>query len=136
MHLTRILSLASREGMRRASIRCFSATTFHELEHQNWQRGVEAYDAGFGALTRQTIPVLLETAGFPSGPEQHGVKDFLDVATGPGYVASAALTAAARVGASCRVTALDFSSEMLARARRNLGAQHPGAAVTFVEGDA
>lgn len=36
---------------------------FFQMEHENWEKGFEAYDVGFGPLTRQTIPTLLSKAG-------------------------------------------------------------------------
>src|SRR5262249_26435467 len=94
------------------------ARTFHDFEHAGWQRAAEHYTGAFGAVTAQTAERLLDAAGVRAGMR------VLDVATGPGLVAGAA---AAR---SAGVTGVDFSSEMLARAR----AQHPD--IEFREGDA
>jgi SAM-dependent methyltransferase len=94
------------------------ASAFHDFEHAQWEGAVEAYHAGWGGLTSQTIRTVLDVLGVEVGTR------LLDVATGPGYLAAAA---AAR-GAD--VVGLDFSAAMVARAR----ALHP--AVGFAEGDA
>jgi ubiquinone/menaquinone biosynthesis C-methylase UbiE len=93
---------------------------FHEFERAGWSRPdvVTVYQSAFGRLTTKTVPALLDAAG--AGP---GVR-VLDVATGPGFAAAAA----AERGAS--VTGIDFSSSMIAEARRNF----PG--LDFREGDA
>ena len=54
---------------------------FTDLEYVNWQRAVDAYDKGFGGLTSQAVPVLLDRAGFHEGGGR-----LLDVACGPGQV--------------------------------------------------
>jgi ubiquinone/menaquinone biosynthesis C-methylase UbiE len=92
--------------------------TFHDFEHAQWQGAVEAYHAGWGALTTQAIPAALDAV--EAGPGRR----LLDVASGPGYLAAAA----ARRGADA--LGLDFSAAMVARAR----ALHP--AVAFQESDA
>src|ERR1700730_12592803 len=91
---------------------------FHDFEHAGWERASEYYGDAFGALTTQTAGALLNAAGAPSGMR------LLDVATGPGFIAAAA----AALGA--HAVGLDFSSAMIAEARR----RHP--ALTFREGDA
>ncbi len=91
---------------------------FWEFEHSGWQRAVQSYHDGFGPLTAQTIPALLEALGCTPGIS------LLDVAAGPGYVAAAA----AQQGA--HVVGLDFSSEMVAKARELF--PH----LSFEEGDA
>ncbi len=102
---------------------------FFELEHTNWQRGVDAYTEGFGPLTSQAVPTLLSSAGFGSGKDCH----LLDVACGPGQVISAAI---ADSSAAAQYTGLDFSSNFLELARKNLDRDHPGLGVGLVEGDA
>jgi len=92
--------------------------SFHAFEQQGWGRAADHYGDAFGSLTSQTIPSLLSAAGVGKGSR------LLDVATGPGYVAAAA----AELGASA--TGVDFSSEMVALARR----RYP--AIDFREGDA
>jgi ubiquinone/menaquinone biosynthesis C-methylase UbiE len=93
-------------------------SAFHDFERAGWESIPRAYQDAFGALTIQAVGPLLDAARV--GP---GVS-VLDVATGPGYVASAA----ARRGA--RVVGVDFSESMLAEARRH----HP--AIDFRLGDA
>jgi len=93
-------------------------SAFHDFEHEQWQGAVDAYHAGWGGLTTQTIPAVLDALGVAAGTR------LLDVASGPGYLAAAA--AACGAGA----VGLDFSAAMVARAR----ALHP--AVAFQEGDA
>jgi len=124
---------------------CCAANPFTELEHENWQRGVQAYADGFGPLTSQAIPTLLEQADYPNldGESTH----LLDVACGPGQVVSKAISIAKEAkhgsdgdGVGCNrkylFTALDFSENFLALAKQNIAADHPGTEVTFVEGDA
>lgn len=80
-------------------------TNFRDFEHGRWQEAVETY-AGFWAnLTRQTVASLLDA--LQVAPETR----LLDVSCGTGHVAAAA----ASEGAS--VVGVDFSSEMLSRAR-------------------
>lgn len=94
------------------------ADAFHAFEHAGWQSATHGYNDAFGSLTRQAIGPLLHAAGAAIGVR------VLDVASGPGYAAAAA----AALGA--RVTAVDFSSEMVALAR----SLHPG--IDFREDDA
>jgi ubiquinone/menaquinone biosynthesis C-methylase UbiE len=91
---------------------------FHEFERSGWERASAHYDDAFGALTRQTADALLDAAAVLAGAE------VLDVATGPGPIASAA---AAR---GAHVIGIDFSSAMIAEARRR---HHH---IEFREGDA
>jgi SAM-dependent methyltransferase len=79
---------------------------FRAFEHAGWQSVAAAYDQVFQQLTTQTVDALLDAAGVT-----HGTR-LLDVATGPGYLARAA----ARRGA--RVSAVDFSGVMVARAQQ------------------
>ena len=97
---------------------------FSALEHDMWQRGASAYDAGFGPLTSQAAPALVDAA---LGGRDAARARVLDVATGPGFVAD---DAAER---GCDVVALDFSSEMLALAEP-LARKH--ARLTLRQGDA
>ena len=121
-----------------------SADAFTELEHSNWQRGVDAYSNGFGPLTSQAVPTLLEKAGFPPpaillGEQRNNGKSasMFDVACGPGQVLTAAISKAKEGGVtSCSYTALDFSSNFLRLASHNLISAHPDVTVNFVEGDA
>jgi len=116
-----------------------SLPSFYDLEHKNWQRGVEAYNAGFGSLTVQTIPTLLRHVA--STPDcSGGLLNFLDVATGPGYVVSEAykrMDKGLRGRDQCQFAALDFSQHFLDLAKqrltKDLGPDH---SVELVLGDA
>jgi len=91
---------------------------FHEFEKSGWERASVHYEDAFGALTRQTAGPLLDAAGVSSGSR------VLDVATGPGPIAAAA------VARGAEVVGLDFSAAMISEAQR----RHPS--VVFREGDA
>jgi SAM-dependent methyltransferase len=97
----------------------YDADAFAAFEEAGWTtKEADAYDALAGRVTAPVAEPLLDAVG--AGP---GTR-LLDVATGPGYVAS---RAAAR-GADAK--GLDFSETMLAFAR----ARSPD--VEFVHGDA
>ena len=100
---------------------------FTDLEFKNWQRAVDAYDKGFGPLTSQAVPTLLDRAGF-----QQGGGRLLDVACGPGQVLAAAIALA---GSSSTYAALDFSPNFLRLAQERLSNKYPTTPVTFTEGD-
>ncbi len=102
---------------------------FRELEHTNWQRGVDAYDKGFGPLTSQAVPELLKSAGFEATSEFK----LLDVACGPGQVLSAAMAMGSK---EATYTGLDFSSNFLDLCRKNTNKEHPGVHLILGEGDA
>jgi SAM-dependent methyltransferase len=72
------------------------------------------YDRGVGEMTRRFVPPLLRAARLAPGAR------VLDVATGTGLAAEAALAA---VGATGHVTAADISPAMAARARDRLAAR-------------
>jgi len=91
---------------------------FHAFEHAGWESVPRPYHDAWGTLTTQAVAPLLNAVG--AGP---GIR-VLDVATGPGYVAAAAV----RRGAS--VVGIDFSEAMLAEARGH----NPG--IDFRSGDA
>jgi SAM-dependent methyltransferase len=93
---------------------------FHDFEHDGWTKPeiVEGYEAGFGRLTVGVIDALLDAAGVGGGTK------LLDVATGPGYVAAAAVQRGAEVIGG------DFAEGMIEAARRH----NPG--VDFRTGDA
>jgi SAM-dependent methyltransferase len=91
---------------------------FRDFEHAGWESVVAEYDQSFGSLTSQAIEPLLNSVD--AGP---GVR-LLDVATGPGYAA----TAAAKRGAIA--VGIDFSAPMVAEAKK----RYP--AIEFREGDA
>jgi ubiquinone/menaquinone biosynthesis C-methylase UbiE len=96
------------------------AESFHDFEHRGWEdRAVCAqYGHYFAPLTTQSISALLDAARVSSSDS------VLDVATGPGYVAGAAASRAARV------VGVDFSAQQLKLAR----SRNPG--ITFQQGDA
>src|SRR5439155_15144037 len=78
----------------------------------------EHYPDAFGSLTSQTIASLLDAVRLEP------VAKLLDVASGPGFVAAAAVERGAIV------VGVDFSLAMVDYARR----RHP--TLTFMEGDA
>jgi SAM-dependent methyltransferase len=96
----------------------FDPEVVRAFEHARWQQAAAAYSATFAAATQPFIDPLLDAAHVLRGTR------LLDVACGPGFVAS---RASAR-GAAAR--GLDFSSAMLAVAR----AREPS--LLFDEGDA
>lgn len=75
-------------------------------EHAAWSRCAPGYEEGFAQLTREAVQPLLAAAGVRRGSR------VLDVGTGTGTVARAALDR----GAS--VAGIDFSDAMLVEARR------------------
>lgn len=91
---------------------------FRSFELAGWQEIPAGYHDAFGALTSQAIEPLLDAARLKKG------LSFLDIASGPGYVAAAA----AKRGAT--VLGVDFSPAMVAQASRLQ------AGVEFREGDA
>jgi SAM-dependent methyltransferase len=91
---------------------------FRAFEQAGWEAIPDSYHEAFGRLTVQAIDPLLDAAGVKRR------MSFLDIASGPGYVAAAA----ARRGAT--VLGVDFSPQMVAQAQR----LHPG--IDFREGDA
>jgi len=111
---------------------------FRQLEHTGWERAASEYENRWTDLTSHFIEPLLRSvgvidrvtaraaAGVAAGAASGAAPGLrlLDVACGPGYVATAALArGAVPVG-------IDFSARMVARAR----ARHP--AIEFIEGDA
>ena len=91
---------------------------YGEFEHAGWERAAAAYAETFGSVSDRFVPALLDAVAIHAGTE------LLDVACGPGLVSAAA---AAR---GAEVIGMDFSSNMVAEARR----RYP--ALTFREGDA
>jgi ubiquinone/menaquinone biosynthesis C-methylase UbiE len=93
---------------------------FHDFEHAGWEDpGVCAsYHDHFSSLTTQSIAALLDAARVKAGSR------VLDVATGAGYTAGAALARGADV------TGCDFSEQQLRLAKR----RYPAASFEF--GDA
>src|SRR5258706_4095638 len=94
------------------------ADAFHDFELAGWQRAAAAYPHAFGPLTAQAIEPLLDAVSAAPGVR------VLDIATGPGYVASAAKQRGADV------IAVDFAPAMVAYAR------HLDPALDVREGDA
>src|SRR5262245_43341835 len=84
------------------------------------------YERGFARISSHFIPFLLGAAGISAG---HRV---LDVATGTGLAAEAAL---ALVGPTGHVTATDISPQMAERARERLKAA-PNATIQIEDGQA
>lgn len=109
---------------------------FYQLELTNWQRVVDAYSAGFGPLTSQSVPTLLEKGGFGNGLSAASQHAILDVATGQGPVIDAAISKAKSTKVDAKFTALDFSSNFLQLAKRNLETFHPDTSIDWIEGDA
>src|SRR3954454_15470845 len=95
-----------------------SDDNFRRFEHEGWQRVADKYDSVWSSSTRQFIPPLLDALGLEAG------MSLLDVGSGPGYVAAAAADRGARS------TGLDFSSEMVAIAKKLFPA------IDFAVGDA
>jgi len=93
---------------------------FHDFECAGWQRAAAAYPDAFGELTSQATAPLLDAVAAGAGVA------LLDVATGPGYVASAA------VARGADVVAIDFSPAMVELAR----ARHPNLDVRVGSADA
>jgi SAM-dependent methyltransferase len=91
---------------------------FKSFEHAGWEQIPASYHEAFGQLTCQAIDPLLDAARVKRGC------NFLDIASGPGYVAAAAVKRGATV------LGVDFSPAMVAHAQQ----LHPG--VEFREGDA
>lgn len=91
---------------------------FWTFEHAAWERSARSYHNFWTRLTNQTIEPLLSTV------ETGDTTRLLDVATGAGNVAQAA------VRKGMRAVGIDFSTAMLAQGRK----QYPD--VDFCKGDA
>jgi len=91
---------------------------FRDFERAGWESIPGEYHQAFGSLTIQAIGALLDAVRVKKGV------NLLDIASGPGYVASAA----AKRGAV--VVGVDLSPAMVAESRK----LHPD--VDFREGDA
>lgn len=79
---------------------------FSAFEHRGWEKVAQPYHSYFGDLTTQSNSALLDTLDVRPGVR------FLDVASGPGYLAAAA---------ACRgadVVGVDFAEAMVEQARR------------------
>ena len=79
---------------------------FGAFERQGWERVAQPYHAYFGDLTTQSNSALLDALDIRTGVR------FLDVASGPGYLAAAA----AQRGADA--VGVDFAEAMVEQARR------------------
>ena len=79
---------------------------FSAFEHRGWETVAQLYHSYFGELTTQSNAALLDALEIRNGVQ------FLDVASGPGYLAAAA----ARRGAD--VVGVDFADAMVQAARR------------------
>jgi SAM-dependent methyltransferase len=94
--------------------------SFHSFEHAGWTdpEVCVSYDAHLATVTTQSIGALLDGAGVRAGTR------LLDVATGAGYAAGAALERGAHV------SGIDFSAAQVRLARQ----RYPAA--KFLEADA
>jgi SAM-dependent methyltransferase len=81
---------------------------FDAYEREIWAGRAGAYQRGFARLTAHTVPALLDAAGVGAGTR------LLDVGTGPGVVAGAA------VARRARVTAVDAEPSMAEAVARNV----------------
>jgi SAM-dependent methyltransferase len=79
---------------------------FGDFERRGWDKAADPYHLHWGVLTQQSSEALLDAAGVRAG---HHV---LDVATGAGYVATAAHARGAKV------IGLDFSAAQVELAKR------------------
>jgi SAM-dependent methyltransferase len=96
----------------------FESEAIRSFEYSRWQRAAGVYESTFAGATRPFIDALLDAAHVGRGVHM------LDVACGPGFVASCAATR------SASAAGLDFSPAMLAVARSRDGA------IRFDQGDA
>jgi SAM-dependent methyltransferase len=96
----------------------FDPEAVRAFEHGRWQRAAAVYESTFAGATRPYVDALLDAAAVGSGMR------LLDIACGPGLVASSA------VARGAMATGMDFSPAMLAVARQR------NAAIRFDEGDA
>ena len=93
-------------------------SAFLAFEYDGWESVSLGYERYFAQLTSQSVPATLDGARVGEGTR------LLDVCTGPGMLAAAAVQRGAQV------VALDFSGKLLEIAKRNV----PGA--EFQQGDA
>jgi SAM-dependent methyltransferase len=91
---------------------------FNEFERSMWEQRASNYADAFEALTAVTVERMLDAVGAAEGT------DLLDVGTGPGFVAAAA------VARGANVTGVDVADAMvaIAQARVPTGAFHRGSA--------
>ena len=81
---------------------------YREFEHSGWERAATSYASTFEDVSKQFVPALLDAVGIATGCR------LLDVACGPDVVTAAASMRGANV------TGVDFSSNMVAEAKRRL----------------
>src|SRR6185312_11548224 len=82
-------------------------------EGHSYGKGISGFDQTFGLHMREFVPTLIRMAQLTTGQR------VLDIATGTGFAAEAALNA---IGTSGHVTAVDDTPLMLEEARKRLGA--------------
>jgi SAM-dependent methyltransferase len=87
---------------------CDPGMDFDAYERRLWAGRATAYERGFARLTAHTAGALLDAAGVTAGTR------LLDVGTGPGVVAEAA------VARGARVTAVDAEPSMAEAAARSV----------------
>jgi SAM-dependent methyltransferase len=87
---------------------CDAGMDFDAYERGLWAGRAGAYERGFGRLTAHTVGALLDAAGVGEGTR------LLDVGTGPGFAAGAA------VARGAQVTAVDAEPSMAEAAARNV----------------
>lgn len=83
---------------------------FKKMELDSWEQSARVYESFFSPLTNQMIQPILEALQPQAGD------NFLDLATGPGYLAERAHNL------GCSVVAVDVSEEMILNAQRRHGA--------------
>jgi SAM-dependent methyltransferase len=93
---------------------------FKTLEATGWERQARTYGDVVGRVTRRLVDPLLDAAGVGPG------RRVLDLATGPGYAAAAA------VARGADVVAVDIAPAMVELARR----LHPGLDVRLADAEA
>lgn len=98
----------SREHSAGVGMCCDPGMDFDAYERRLWAGQAAAYERGFARLTVHTAGALLDAAGVTAGTR------LLDVGTGPGVVARAA------VARGARVTAVDAEPSMAEAAARNV----------------
>lgn len=79
---------------------------FQQFEKSGWEEAADPYHLHWGSLSSQSAEPMLDAAGVASGSK------VLDVATGAGYVAAAAM------GRGATAVGIDFSQAQVELARR------------------
>jgi ubiquinone/menaquinone biosynthesis C-methylase UbiE len=89
---------------------------FTKFEHEGWEKTAGVYQTTFGDVTQQSAGALLDALEVRAGMR------FLDVATGPGYVAGlAARRGAEAVGVDFAQAMIDAATRAYPAARFQLG---------------